>query len=139
MLQRFLFWLFPDIFGAWRSFCLEVFRRLEALENKLQPVRLRMPVYVTLRGRMRVDGKEVAHGWTTRIMVEEGATAKIPFTPYHQFHCERVDILGPAIIEGVSVGNMNQFHSSFANPATAEFSEVCDVGNIVTVYLKGTP
>jgi len=97
----------------------------------------RVPTYVTLRGRMVVEGKEVPHGWTQKINLPEGKSTSMTFAPYEPFICERVDVLGPAIIQGVSVGNRQQVHSEFSAPATVKFQATAEPGNLITVWLLG--
>lgn len=109
-------------------------RRIENLEPKRD-----RSVYVTLRGFfVFADGREVPHAWTQRAEIDSGDGCQVPFTPYHKFRTERVDILGPATITGVNIGNMSQVESNFEHPAMLEFAEMVEVGNKVTVYLKGS-
>ncbi len=146
MFQRLLFWLFKDLFGAWRAYCRmledglhEIRDRLRVLEQGVQGGPPRMPVYVTLRGSYQQGDKRVAYGWTQKVLIEEGHGCALPFEPHNVFHCERVDILGPADITGVNVGNQCQEMPKHQHPATFEFLTTCDVGNRITVHLQGTP
>jgi hypothetical protein len=128
-----------------------VLDKINTLGDRFTTVRLerplpaeRSPVYVTLRGKYRVPGQEkeefVLHGWTQKVEVSERNTCSIVFEPYADFVCERVDILGPAVILDARVGNMSStLGNTYANPATLEFSKECPIGSRVIVVLEGTP
>ncbi len=97
------------------------------------------PVYVTLRGfYIDREGKAAAHGWTKRVDMKAGDACSLAFNPYNTFRCERVDLLGPAEITGVQVGNFVQESPGYANPATFTFEAICEVGVCIVVYLKST-
>lgn len=141
-IRRFFWWLFgfenlrASFYGLLvedRQYVITVTKN--SLEEALKVKR--SPVYVTLRGFYIRDGLEVAHGWTQRVDLDVGDQCTLPFKPYSTFRCERVDILGPAEITGVNIGNETLAHPKFQSSATFEFRATCEVGNYINVYLKG--
>ncbi len=145
-----------EVAGEREDLLSTISARVWSLMSAVDSIRARLDVplkaprqrtYVTLRGsyerHVRIAGEEtteqVLHGWTQATDIEDGDNGLVQFAPYNNFTCERVDILGPACIESVSVGNETQNFPGYQNPATFEFKRKCEMGNLVTVRLKGTP
>lgn len=146
MFDRIIRWLFPTLHKALFSELNAIRQQLTVLEAGMRraenrPLPRSRRVYVTVRGFYKLRGDEgdlTPHGWTQAVDIEEGGYCEVRFEPYNMFETERIDILGPAVIVGALVGMQAQESPKFEAPATFEFRSRIDVGNIITVRLKGT-
>lgn len=143
-IQRFFFWLcglstLVKMAAVVDDRVMALNALLRDLRDRPEPKAPRQKTYVTLRGSYERNGEQVLHGWTIGVDLEPNESASVPFEPYAHFTCERVDILGPAVIEEVYVGNETQTFPKYQNAATLEFKRKCEVGNRINVHLRGTP
>lgn len=147
MLEKFVSWFFAAFLREIKTLTEEVRKQyadrlaetLEELKSQMRP-----KVYVTVRGKLKEigganDGRMTAHAWTQSFRVDPDDIKTVPFTPYSSFEVERVDVLGPATIAGVKIGNMSAVGYPFDAPATVEVSGTIDPGSLLQVTLKGLP
>lgn len=139
VIRTIIAWLFASVTEELKELLITLF--VEKNSDALK--RARPKAYVTVRGTMlRTKNGELSktkYAWTQSAAVDAGDSATVNFDPMMPFELEQVDVLGPATILQVQVGNLIATRSPFEAPATVEVKELCEVGCSIRVMLKGLP
>ncbi len=145
--DRVVSWLLRALLEQFRAAIQQLTKDLEGLVVREQLAFLkearaaaRPSAYVTLRVRWTNPGDTgLAAAWTIPVDVHEGHEASVPFTPQNRCTIERVDVVGPAVIVAVRVGQQYVTQPRAEYQSSIDLATDREVGWTATVTFKGLP